>query len=376
MYKAHLYVGLALGGFFLLLGLTGSILVFYPEIDLMLHPEMRVQHPSQPLDFTQAPPIQSVLDKLRAEYPDLKDGWRIEMPLQDRFPIFARYLKPDQGNSAVFAPLVVSIDPSSLQLTSARIWGDYFVTWVFDLHYQLLMGEVGKTLVVLIGILLMINLFIGLYLWFPKSVKAWRHALVFKTSAHPMRNNYDTHKLAGVFGLVLLLVMAVTGALLGRADWFNPIIDRFSPINTYVPIPNRVQLSAPISVDTATAIAKATYPDAEIRWIYTPNTINDFYQIRMHQANEPGRRFPKTILWIDQYSGQVKHIKKPEAFSAGDTILAWLHPLHNGEAFGMVGRLLAVLSGIIIVVLCWTGLNRTLYKKKTRHYTTSKIKVM
>ncbi|MDP3087853.1 MAG: PepSY-associated TM helix domain-containing protein [Methylotenera sp.] len=369
VYKAHLYVGLMLGGFFLLLSLTGSILVFYPEIDLLLHPEMRVQ---QPLPKTIS--VQSVFDALRLKYPTLEKGWRIEMPLAKGFPIFARYLKPDQNNAALFAPLVVSVNPLTHEVTSERIWGDYLVTWIFDLHYQLLIGDIGKSIVVIVGILLMFNGFFGLYLWFPKSISAWKHALIVKMNAHPMRKNYDIHKLAGVFGLILILVMSFTGALLGRADWFNPMIQKFSHIDTYVPSPIKIPTLEPISVDAAVAIAKATYPEAELRWIYTPDTANDYYQIRMHQASEPGRRFPKTILWIDQYSGQVKYIKKPEAFSAGDTILAWLHPLHNGEAFGVIGRLLAVLSGIFIVVLCWTGLRRTLYKQKVKYQISSKAR--
>lgn len=370
IYKAHLYVGLLLGLFFLLLSITGSILVFYPEIDLLLHPEIRVQQPlSKPVS------AQLVLDALHSKYPTLEKGWRIEMPLDAEFPVFARYLIPDVNNKALFAPLVVSVNPHTYKVTSERVWGDYLVTWIYDLHYQLLLGDLGKTIVVIVGILLMANVFFGLYLWFPKSISAWKHALVMKMNAHPIRKNYDTHKLAGVFSLILILVMASTGALLGRADWFNPMIQKFSSIDTYAPIPVQTQTLPRITADSAVAIAKSVYAKAELRWIYTPDSANDYYQIRIHQASEPGRRFPKTILWIDQYSGQVKYIKKPETFSAGDTILAWLHPLHNGEAFGIIGRLLVVLSGILIVVLCWTGLRRSLYKQKIKHHKFNKIRI-
>lgn len=365
-HRIHLYLGLVLGVFFLLLAITGSILVFYPEIDLMLHPEMRVQHLPQETNANQSLPIQPVLNQLRAEYPALKDGWRIEMPLKKGFPIFARYLKPDKSSNELFAPLVVSINPYTLQITSARIWGDYFVTWIFDLHYQLLAGEIGKSFVVILGMLLIVNVFIGFYLWLPKSIGAWRHALVYKKSAHFMRKNYDIHKLSGLIGLIFILVLACTGALLGRADWFNPIIQRFSDIDTDVPLPIKAQSLAPISVDSAIAIAKAKYAKAELRWIYTPNTADDYYQIRMHQAGEPGRRFPKTILWVNQYSGEIEHIRNPASFSMADTILAWLHPLHNGEAFGIYGKVLAVLGGFMIVLLVWTGLKRAMYKRQTK----------
>lgn len=364
LHKLHLYFGLILGVFFMLLAITGSILVFYPEVDLLLHPEIRVQQQSQKAIQRNTPSIsnQSILERLRERYPNLKEGWRLEMPLDDEYPIFARYLTPDKASRELFAPLVVSINPHTLEITSARIWGQYFVTWIFDLHYQLLMGDIGKSIVAILGILLTINLLIGVYLWCPRSLNAWRHALVYKKNAHLIRRNYDTHKLSGLIGLVLISVIAVTGAMLGRPDWFNPAIHRFSEIDNYSPPQSEVKNLPTISVDTAVAIAKAKYPKAELRWIYTPNSANDYYQIRMHQSEEPGRRFPKTILWINQYSGEIIFIRKPELFTIGNTILAWIHPLHNGEAFGLLGKLLAVLSGIIITILVWTGLKRAIYK--------------
>ena len=41
--RLHLWLGLGLGGLLILLGLTGSILAFYPEIDALLHPEIRIE---------------------------------------------------------------------------------------------------------------------------------------------------------------------------------------------------------------------------------------------------------------------------------------------------------------------------------------------
>ena len=41
----HLCIGLALGAVFALLGVTGSVLVFYPEIDRALNPELRASTP-------------------------------------------------------------------------------------------------------------------------------------------------------------------------------------------------------------------------------------------------------------------------------------------------------------------------------------------
>ena len=46
------------------------------------------------------------------------------------------------------------------------------------------------------------------------------------------------------------------------------------------------------------------------------------------------------------------------AESGGDTVLNWLHPLHGGEAFGLTGRLLALVAGILPTILFTTGFMR------------------
>ena len=37
----HQWLGLSLGLLFALLGITGSLLTFYPELELVFHPEIR-----------------------------------------------------------------------------------------------------------------------------------------------------------------------------------------------------------------------------------------------------------------------------------------------------------------------------------------------
>lgn len=83
----------------------------------------------------------------------------------------------------------------------------------------------------------------------------------------------------------------------------------------------------------------------KVRWIETPKDDAGTYLIRLYQQGEPGRRFPKTMVWVDQYSGKLLAQQDARQRSAGDGLLAWLHPLHTGEAFGLAGRIIVLLSG-------------------------------
>lgn len=119
-----------------------------------------------------------------------------------------------------------------------------------------------------------------------------------------------------------------------------------------------------ITADRAVAIAQNRFPHAEVRWIETPGDRHGVYLIRLYQAGEPGRRFPKTMVWIDQYSGAVLAEHDALKQSAGDELLAWLLSLHNGEALALPGRILVLLSGLILPLLFVTGLLR--WRQKAR----------
>jgi uncharacterized iron-regulated membrane protein len=82
------------------------------------------------------------------------------------------------------------------------------------------------------------------------------------------------------------------------------------------------------------------------------------FRINLRQAGEPSRRFPKTNFWDDQYSGNILQVHNPIEFTAGDTFIHWLNPLHSAKHFDMPGRLLVLLTGLGYPILFITGLMR------------------
>lgn len=145
--RVHLYLGLALGGLFALLGLSGSALVFYLELDELLNPQTAVVQP------VAAPSPDAVFQRLQALHPERDGPWRIEMPLAPDRPLMARYYDPPETAGRGFAPLMLTLDPQTLAETSHRFWGDYAMTWLYDLHYTLLAGPTGRSVVGWTGVL-------------------------------------------------------------------------------------------------------------------------------------------------------------------------------------------------------------------------------
>lgn len=360
--KIHLYAGLTAGAVFVLAALTGSLLVFYVEIDALLTPELRGPTPKA----AQRASLETVYQSLRAAHPDRTRHWRIEVPADPDAMLSARYMKAEETAHLTFAPLIVMVDPFTADVRSSRFWGEFAMTWIYDLHYTLLLDRSGRIVMALIGGALTLSLSIGVYLWWPARGK-WRNALRFKRNASRERFTFDLHKLAGVYGLVLLLVLCVTGVLLEVPQYANPVIARLSPL-LQAPAPRSTPVDGArrIPLDDAVRIAQTRFPGAPARWIETPDGVEGVYRIQLHQPGEPSERFPRTTVWVDQYSGAVLAQRDPRIQSAGDTLLAWLHPLHSGEAFGLPGRLLILFTGILPPVLFVTGAIRWGQKRKAR----------
>ena len=360
----HLWPGLLLGAVFALLGLTGSVLCFYPELDLWLNPAQQVTV-SQP----ELPGVQRMVDALHAAYPAHHGAWRLEMPLSAGQPINARYYQPPETAGRGFAPLMLTLDPATLKVTSARYWGDYAMTWIYDLHYSLLLERPGRITVGVLGIVCLLSLFSGLYLWWPGRGQ-WLKALRLHIRRGTVRATYDWHTLAGVYGLVFLLGLAFTGVVLALPEYVRPLIEPLSPLFKTAEVHSEPRPGQPmIAADQAVSLAQAHFPQATLRWVETPKDALGVFRVNLWQPGEPGFRFPRTHVWIDAYSGDVLAIRDPrdpQRQSAGDTFLDWQHPLHNGEAFGLPGRILACIAGLLPTLLWVTGLMRWLHKHRAR----------
>ena len=349
--NVHISFGLVFGFLFVLTGLTGSFLVFYIEIDEWLNPEITFSPTEEPWCS-----YEEMFQALRTAHPTREHAWRLEVPSMPGRMVTARYYKPEETADISFAPLMVWVNPNTVEIVSSRLWGSFPMTWLYNLHYRLLLDMNGRILLTIIGGGILFSLGTGVYLWWPRK-RYLRPAFTLKKNGSAKRVMYDLHKLNGIYGLVFLLILVATGTLLDF-PWVKPVVGSISQL--YKPprthsVAN--QASARISVDQAVAIGQAHFPDAMVKWIETPDGPKGSYRINLWQPGEPSRRFPKTNVWIDQYTGQMLSVRDVKHDSTGDTFLRWLHPLHSGQVLGLFGRILVCLSGFVPLVLYATGLS-------------------
>lgn len=350
--KVHLCLGLSLGSLFVLLGLTGSVLTFYPELDALLHPEIQVED-SGPPDWDRA------LSTIRTAYPDKTGPWRFEVTGKPG-AIPARYYDPPERAGYAFRPMMVWLSPDGSRVLRRDYWGEYAMTFIYDLHYRLLLGELGGKVIGWFGFGLLALLLTGLWAWWPRG--SWIKALRFKRHAAPQRSLRDWHKLSGLSGLVFLLILTVTGMMLELPKESAAALDA---IGLPVAHPPHVHLqekraSSELTAFPSQAIRAAVdaLPRARLAWIEVPPSKGGVFRLRMQVPGDPSFRFPHSFVWVDADGAKVIAIQDARTGAAGTTVNNWIHPLHDGSAFGMLGRSLIAGTGLIPLLLFVSGLLR------------------
>lgn len=85
---------------------------------------------------------------------------------------------------------------------------------------------------------------------------------------------------------------------------------------------------------------------------------------------EPRRAF---FIEVELLSRQVGEQRSRGAFkgrtgyvsgTSVDRFLLWMYPLHSGQAFGLLGRILVCITEAVVAVLAWTGVALWLRKQR------------
>ncbi|HZF30781.1 MAG TPA: PepSY-associated TM helix domain-containing protein [Gammaproteobacteria bacterium] len=210
--QLHLWIGLLVGVYVVLLSVTGSLSVIRPDINRWSVPRsVKVEGTRLTGDelkdaVRRAYPqneVTSVIERRRPDSPVmitvLEDGKEVDR-------LFDPYALRDIG--MMYPPIVEAIE------------------WVVDLHDNLLKGQTGRK-VNGVGALLFFALVItGAIIWWP-GVGRVRHNLLPGKPAKSARFARRLHNALGIWTLVLLFMWALTAVYLCYPDPFEWTIDYF-----------------------------------------------------------------------------------------------------------------------------------------------------
>ncbi len=357
----HQYLALTAGAVFVLIGITGSLNVFQPELDAWLNPRLTILQPAGAYRS-----VDEMLAAVKAAHPRRFGGWRLMMPQRSTDMLTAWFERPSETAGEFYAPLMVTVNPYTAEVVASRFWGDTVMTWIMELHTELFMGAFGRKLIGLTGLLLVGSLLTGLLLWWPGRRRI-RSSLKLHPGGGRQRLLFDLHRLTGVSSAAVLLTVALTGfhfaypgileGLFKSSSSMGDIHDGLNVVSTAVPN------GRPVTAEESLLLARGLYPKSPVLRILTPENAKGSYQVWFGSPGGAAGDPPAAVVCVDQYSGHILHVENLRRRPAGDAFLDFLHALHTGAALGFPGRVLWGIAGWVPLFLYVTGLQRWRRKK-------------
>jgi uncharacterized iron-regulated membrane protein len=375
----HLWLGLALGLFLSIFGITGSILVFHAEINELLNPKLLTVNVPEINPVYQ--PLAEIFQAGKAAMPYKAAHTFATYPRNNEATLkMAFSLSLDKNKSGVTESWEVYVDPYTAKVLGKKLMSasdspfpKTFIGFVFELHYALFLGEEpGYLIVGIMGALLIISVLTGLILWWPLTGK-WVQALTIKRKASAERLNFDLHKTFGFYSTLVLIPVLFSGVYMDIPQHVVPVLELFSPVTyRYWFKSNPSAGKPPITMAQAVTIADQRYPTGRADWLYGATEPTGTYTVCKDGVEDKGSLIHRRCVVIDQYSEKILDVDDPAIGTAGEVFTHWQWPLHSGQAFGWTGRILVFLSGLACPVLFVTGVIRWLQKRKVDRFRNKK----
>ena len=380
----HRWAGLAMAGFLIVVGLTGSVLAFREEIDTWLNPELLT------VAKRDAPLLDPVI--LREKAAALHPGALIDtVPLRR---------EPDRAVAFTLAPGVghfmsnfiqVYLDPYTGEKLGERVlWSgptlarQDIVSFLYRLHFSLSLpwstGSLGGYILGVTALVWTIDCFVSFYLTFPLNrskggearasrkswAQRWKPAWLIKWSGGFYRINFDVHRAFGLWTWAMLFVFAWSSVAFNLSEVYRPVMslafdmrsasDELPALDTPL---ERPALSWSDALARGRALMAETAAQRGFHILREESLDLDrehgVYLLSVHSSWDASKE-AATILAFDANTGAFKGQRGAGSEGVGQTITLWLVWLHMAQVFGLPMKIFVCVMGLVIAALSITGI--------------------
>ena len=219
LFQVHLWTGLALGLYVVVLSATGSALVYRGELVTRFRTPIPQVDPSRQRLST---------DELRAAaqaaYPDHKITELREAITRRTAVVHVTVERNAEIKERLFNPY------TGEDLGDAFTRGERAVLWTVRLHDDLLYGSSGRYWNGVASAFVTVLCLTGAVVWWP-GVNRWRRSLYVKSRAGWRRFTWDLHSAMGAWLFLFILMWGVSGFYMGVPEPFTAFVDYVSDPN-------------------------------------------------------------------------------------------------------------------------------------------------
>lgn len=369
--RLHRWAGLAIAAFLFVVGLTGSILAFYPDLNHWLTPELFPgPHPGTELS----------LGALAQRAEELVPNARVSS-------VFTGY--------AGTAMIQIEAGPGQPELDFSRIyldpmtgaefgrvnWGAFptsraeVLPFIYRLHYSLAAGDTGSWLLGIVALIWTIDCFVSFLLTLPPRsdrsrknfLARWSPSWRIKAAGSFYRISFDIHRAGGLWLWGMLFIFAWSSVYWNMTSVYVAVTDAlfgFSPPLWARPAPPAsVSGGSIMTWEQAQAVAERLMTEQARSHgfsILRPVGLNrmhdrSVYSYDVMSSRDIADAYGATSIAFDAITGDLRDVTIPTGFRTGNTLTAWLGELHMADVFGLPYKTFVCLLGLAIAALSVTG---------------------
>ena len=216
LFQLHLWSGIGVGLYILLISVTGSMLVYRNELYVAATPK--------PIISTFAGP-RLTDDQLKEAAIRIYPSYQVVSLGRARNPdqaVDVRLRRGDEVKRQLFDPR------SGVALGESVALGIWLVSNLLDLHDNLLAGPTGRKVNGVGAIALLALAVTGSVIWWP-GIKRWGRSLILHRGVGWKRLTWDLHSMMGFWSLAFVLLFGVTGLYLCYPGFFSDWADVIEP---------------------------------------------------------------------------------------------------------------------------------------------------
>lgn len=364
---AHRWLGIVVGLYFVVLGITGSLLVFGREIDGALNPGLLTMERQGPYK-----PLSTIVAAFRRAYPDAPMSY-VNYPVPPD-GVFNVRSGPNQASQ-----LYVYINPYTGEIIGDRTRIGSLYGFLCYLHFYLLFGQTGWTLNGYGALLVTMMLGLGVWLWWPArraGAAVWKSRLRVRTDAGRSRLLFDLHNAAGIYSLVFMLIFTLSAVMFAFPEPAERAIFALTgtppdPVYRLTPPSDAERLPLDELVARADAavdgrILRVSFPKTPAAPLTVRKEWDDWNQTRNH-----------AMVTVNPYTGAILELYDSRQHgSIGRLVQQWAYPLHFGLWGGLATRVLYVVLGLVPAVAFVTGFWRWRLRRAAQRRIDQRLKTV
>ena len=360
LFQVHLWTGVALAAYAIVIGLTGSALVFETELNQTMHPALYHLTPG-----SHRVSLDATIGKIKTAHP----GWVAFALRNFEDPTGATDLlmRPATGESTPNYR-VVSFNPYNGEILLDRLRYAGVLGFLSNLHVYLLSGETGLLISGWMAVGLCLLCITGLILWWP-GTQRWAAALLLKRRSSWLRLNWDLHTVIGFWTSAAFIVVILTGvdfAFPGPSGKVIELLTGAGYRDTGVSLDSSSRkmqrTDAPVmTIDEAVAAAKRALPqDAPAGYMSLPaSPASPFRVTGYYKGAAPYSQLVRILL--DSHTGALLASSSTREEDRGSRMEQYFVAVHFGlfggdGVFGLLVKIVWVLLGLVPALLAFSGL--------------------